>query len=213
MIETHTRCYVQYLHSLGRWIDWIICLLAQFLFPYPVISASQGRIQLQSYKLIGYNVAYGLLTVGGFLTGLNIKTSALKCLTADIFLTKGITQRFPRYIHCRTTADSAGGSSRCCWVCATLWDLCLPLSCLRNLYRTVLRGLAGFDWSRKWSGHLIPSRTTPSNFEPLPIFPPVYYSIPTTILLRTYCRNAFWWYILHYLQVVSLFYWLCNEPS
>ena len=60
------------------------------------------------------NVAYGLLTVGGVLTVLNIKTNALKCSTAGIFLTKGITQHFPRYIHCRTTADSAGGSSRCC---------------------------------------------------------------------------------------------------
>ena len=58
--------------------------------------------------MIGYNVAYGLLTVGGFLTVLNIKTNASKCLIAGIFLTKGITQHFPRYIHCRTTADSAG---------------------------------------------------------------------------------------------------------
>jgi len=53
------------------------------------------------------NVAYGLLTV------LNIKTNASKCSIAGFFLTKGITQHFPRYIHCRTTADSAGGSSRC----------------------------------------------------------------------------------------------------
>ena len=60
------------------------------------------------------NVAYGLLTVGGFLTVLNIKTNASKYLIAGIFLTKGITQHFPRYIHCHTTADSAGGSSRCC---------------------------------------------------------------------------------------------------
>ena len=60
------------------------------------------------------NVAYGLLTVGGVLTVLNIKTNALKCLIAGIFLAKGITQHFPRYIHCRTTADSAGGSSRYC---------------------------------------------------------------------------------------------------
>ena len=43
------------------------------------------------------NVAYGLLTVGGVLTVLNIKTNALKCLIAGIFLTKGITQYFPRY--------------------------------------------------------------------------------------------------------------------
>jgi len=39
---------------------------------------------------------------------LNIKTNASKCSIAGIFLTKGITQHFPRYIHCRTTAGSAG---------------------------------------------------------------------------------------------------------
>ena len=44
------------------------------------------------------NVAYGLLTVGGVLTVLNIKTNAFKCSTAGIFLTKGITQHFSRYI-------------------------------------------------------------------------------------------------------------------
>ena len=55
-----------------------------------------------------FNVAYGLLTV------LNIKTKASKCSIAGISLTKGITQHFPRHIHCRITTDSAGGSSRCC---------------------------------------------------------------------------------------------------
>jgi hypothetical protein len=57
---------------------------------------------------VSSNVAYG------FLTGLNIKTNASKCSIAGIFLTKDIMQHFPRYIHCHTTADSAGGSSRCC---------------------------------------------------------------------------------------------------
>ena len=45
------------------------------------------------YKIIPIikicNVAYGLLTIGGFLTVLNIKTNALKCSIAGIFLIKG----------------------------------------------------------------------------------------------------------------------------
>ena len=45
------------------------------------------------------NVAYGVLTVGGVLTGLNIKTNASKCSIAGIFLTKGITQHFLRHIY------------------------------------------------------------------------------------------------------------------
>jgi len=68
----------------------------------------QDDRQLVNLVGIGANVAYGVLTV------LNIKTNASKCSIAGIFLTKGITQHFLRYIHCRTTADSAGGNIRCC---------------------------------------------------------------------------------------------------
>ena len=42
------------------------------------------------------NVGYGLLTVGGVLTVLNIKTTS-KCSIAGIFLIKGITQYYPQY--------------------------------------------------------------------------------------------------------------------
>jgi hypothetical protein len=69
---------------------------------------SDSRNQSRITPEVLSNVAYGVLTV------LNIKTNALKCSIAGIFLTKGITQHFPRYIHYCTTADSAGGSSRCC---------------------------------------------------------------------------------------------------
>ena len=42
------------------------------------------------------NVGDGLLTVGGVLTVLNIKTTS-KCSIAGVFLIKGITQHYPRY--------------------------------------------------------------------------------------------------------------------
>ena len=54
---------------------------------------------LDSFYVISqlYNVGDRLLTVGGVLTVLNIKTNASKCSIAGIFLIKGITQHYPRY--------------------------------------------------------------------------------------------------------------------
>jgi hypothetical protein len=53
-------------------------------------------IGLENMVLDCANVGYGLLTVGGLLTVLNIKTTS-KCLIKGIFLIKGITQHYPRY--------------------------------------------------------------------------------------------------------------------
>ena len=51
----------------------------------------EGGTRFRSIKIAakGANVAYRLLTVGGVLTVLNIKTT-LKCLIVGIFLIKGI---------------------------------------------------------------------------------------------------------------------------
>ena len=52
---------------------------------------------LKYLETLTSNVGDGLLTVGGVLTVLNIKTNALKCSIAGIFLIKGITQHYPQY--------------------------------------------------------------------------------------------------------------------
>ena len=70
--------------NVKMWIEffWFICI------------GEYGLIQ--NAEKTWANVAYGLLTVGGF-NGLNIKTNASKCSIVGIFLTKRITQRYPQY--------------------------------------------------------------------------------------------------------------------
>jgi hypothetical protein len=91
-----TGSYPSLRTSLRCW-EVIISLVSDFTMVRKFMQGRHAGQYLQSKRSpIPANVGYGLLTVGGFLTVLNIKTTS-KCSIAGIFLIKGITQHYPRY--------------------------------------------------------------------------------------------------------------------